>query len=106
MTKNHTPQQHVLLVEFHIQAAFAADFELAILSNAAASLKNESGCHRFDVCRDPQQPTVFILYEIYEDQAAIDAHLQSSHYLSFDAATRDWVKGKTVQKLLLMPGAG
>lgn len=103
MTNNQTTQQHVLLVEFHIQTQFVADFEQAILSNAAASLQNEPGCRRFDVCRDPEQPAAFILYEIYDDQAAIDAHLQSAHYRNFDASTRDWVEQKTVQKLLLVP---
>ncbi len=102
MTQNQSNQQHVLLVEFRIQGDFIADFEPAILRNAATSLKSEPGCHRFDVCRDPQDPARFVLYEIYENQEAIDAHLRSAHYLDFDAATRDWVEQKTVQKILLM----
>jgi autoinducer 2-degrading protein len=101
MTNNIANQQLVLLVEFRIHPAHIVEFETAILSNAATSLKNEAGCRRFDVCRDPQDAALFFLYEIYDDQAAIDAHLKSAHYLAFDSASRDWVEQKTVQKMVL-----
>lgn len=102
MTKKPSSQQHVLLVDFRIRAAFIDKFESAILHNAAMSLKNEAGCHRFDVCRDPQDPALFFLYEIYDDQAAIDAHMRSPHYLAFNSSSQDWVEQKTVRKMLLM----
>ncbi|MFW7340140.1 putative quinol monooxygenase [Pollutimonas sp. H1-120] len=102
MTKNPSSRQHVLLVEFRIRPAFIGEFESAILHNAAMSLENEAGCRRFDVCRDPQDSALFFLYEIYDDQAAIDAHMQSPHYLAFNASSQDWVEQKTVRKMLLL----
>ncbi|MGB3287665.1 MAG: putative quinol monooxygenase [Burkholderiaceae bacterium] len=100
MTK--TPSnQLVLLVDFHIRPAHIDEFEAAILHNAAMSLQNEAGCRRFDVCRDPQDAALFFLYEIYDDQAAIDAHMKSPHFLAFDAASRDWVAHKAVRKMQL-----
>jgi autoinducer 2-degrading protein len=101
MTKNQPIQQLVLLVEFRIRPAHVAEFEAAILSNAAASLKNEAGCRRFDVCRDLQDSALFFLYEIYDDQDAIDEHLKSAHYLAFDSLSRNWVEQKTVRKMAL-----
>ncbi|UYO92778.1 putative quinol monooxygenase [Pollutimonas sp. M17] len=100
MTKNPS-QQLVLLVEFRIRPAHIEAFESAILRNAAASLTDEAGCRRFDVCRDPDDPALFFLYEIYDDQAAIDTHLRSPHYLAFDALSRDWVEKKAVRKMVL-----
>src|SRR3546814_7279277 len=101
MTKTPSNQQHVLLVEFRIRPAFINEFESAILHNAAMSL-TEAGCRRFDVCRDPQDSALFFLYEIYDDQAAIDAHMQSPHYLTFNSSSQDWVEQKSVRKMLLM----
>jgi quinol monooxygenase YgiN len=37
------------------------------------------GCRQFDVCRDPLDPALFFLYELYDDEAAIQAHLDSPH---------------------------
>jgi len=33
------------------------------------------------------------------DEAAIQAHLKSEHFLQMDAATASWVQHKTVRKL-------
>ena len=63
----------ILSVTFVIHEKWIADFEKAILINAQASLNNEPGCDRFDVCRDENNPRVFYLYEIYHDKEAIDA---------------------------------
>src|SRR3546814_15016336 len=97
MTKTPSNQQHVLLVEFRIRPAFINEFESAILHNAAMSL-TEAGCRRFDVCRDPQDSALFFLYEIYDDQAAIDAHMQSPHYLTFNSSSPDWVEQRSEER--------
>ena len=60
----------ILSVTFVIHEQWVADFKTAILINAQASLNNEPGCDRFDVCRDEKNPTVFYLYEIYHDKEA------------------------------------
>lgn len=91
----------VLVVEFRIEAPHIKAFERAIQSNARQSLEQEPGCRRFDVCRDPGDEALFFLYEIYDDQSAIDAHLQSSHFLEMNTLTANWVKTKTVRQLSL-----
>jgi (4S)-4-hydroxy-5-phosphonooxypentane-2,3-dione isomerase len=93
----------VLLVEFRIAAERVADFASAIAANAAATLAGEPGCRRFDVCRDPLDPTRFVLYELYDDAAAVAAHLAAPHFKQMDAATAGWVTHKSVQRLEL-PG--
>jgi (4S)-4-hydroxy-5-phosphonooxypentane-2,3-dione isomerase len=37
-----------------------------------------------------------ILYEIYDDAAAFDAHLKTPHFASFDAACAPLVAGRKV----------
>jgi autoinducer 2-degrading protein len=85
-----------LIVEFRIHPPFIEAFEKAIVENARASREEEAGCRQFDVCRDPADPSIFFLYELYDDEAAIQAHLQSPHFLRMNAETTEWVSGKTV----------
>ena len=88
-----------LVVEFHIHAPCIDAFAAAISDNARASREAETGCRQFDVCRDPADPSIFFLYELYDDEAALEVHLQSPHFLCMDMATRDWVATKTVRRL-------
>lgn len=88
-----------LVVEFHIRPPHVDAFAEAIRENAQASLRDEPGCRQFDVCRDPAAPACFFLYELYDDEAAIQAHLQSSHFLQMDSLTTGWVASKTVRRL-------
>ncbi len=88
-----------LVVEFHIRPEFVRDFAAAVEDNARLSRETEPGCRQFDVCRNPADPTLFLLYELYDDEAAIQAHLQSAHFLQMDQTTAGWVRSKEVRKL-------
>jgi (4S)-4-hydroxy-5-phosphonooxypentane-2,3-dione isomerase len=85
-----------LIVEFVIRSPHVDAFRDAIVENALASTTNEPGCRQFDVCIDPDRDNVFFLYEIYDDDAAITAHLASAHFQHMNALTQDWVEQKTV----------
>jgi autoinducer 2-degrading protein len=88
-----------LVVEFRIRPAYIGAFDAAIRANAQASTRHEPGCRQFDVCRDPADATLFFLYELYDDEDAIQAHLQSPHFLQMNAATASWVDAKVVRRL-------
>ncbi len=90
----------VLLVEFLIRPEQVRSFEAAIAENAQVSRGSEPGCRQFDICRDPARPERFLLYELYDDEAAVQAHLQSAHFLAFKRATANWVEQKTVGRYL------
>lgn len=51
----------------------------------------EPGCHRFDVHQETNDPTLFLLIEIYADEIAFEAHRSSAHYLAFREDVKDWV---------------
>jgi quinol monooxygenase YgiN len=38
--------------------------------------RSESGCITFDLLVDANDPAIFVLYENWSDQAALDAHFQ------------------------------
>jgi quinol monooxygenase YgiN len=88
-----------LVVEFRIKPVHIEAFDVAIRANAAASVEREPGCRQFDVCRDARDPALFYLYELYDDEAAIQAHLRSLHYLEMSAASASWVESKSVRQL-------
>ena len=85
-----------LVVEFTIAREHILAFQQAIVLNAHLSRSVEPGCRQFDVCLDPNRSNVFFLYELYDDDAAITAHLASAHYQHMNETTQTWVEKKTV----------
>jgi len=71
---------HVAVVHISVRPEHIRAFEAAALENARASLQ-EPGVARFDVLRDPEHPTDFVLYEVYRDAQAPARHKETAHYL-------------------------
>lgn len=44
-----------------------------------APTRSETGCINFDLFIDINEPTVFMLYENWESQAALDAHFEQPY---------------------------
>ena len=87
-----------LTVEFRIHPEHVQAFAAAIVENARSSRETEPGCRQFDVCRDPADPALFYLYELYDDAAAFDAHCRTDHFLAMNALTAGWVQSKVVHR--------
>jgi autoinducer 2-degrading protein len=64
----------VLVVSLRVKPGRDRQFLAAIEANAAASLRDEPGCRRFDVLRDNADVHHYLLYEVYDDEAAFQAH--------------------------------
>jgi (4S)-4-hydroxy-5-phosphonooxypentane-2,3-dione isomerase len=52
------------------------------LENAREARK-EPGCRHFDVLVDPKDRTRVMLYEIYDDEKAFEAHQQTQHFKKY-----------------------
>jgi quinol monooxygenase YgiN len=87
----------VVTVVFVAKAEHRADFRREMIANAEASRTQEPGCRQFDVCESADGSQVF-LYEIYDDEAAFQAHLATEHYKRFNAAVTPWVADKRIVK--------
>lgn len=87
---------YAVVVSFQIIPARIDGFLPLMLENARLSLADEPGCERFDVCTDPARPYEVFLYELYQDRAAFDLHLQSDHFKSFDEKVAGMIEEKTV----------
>ena len=62
-----------LVVNIRIKPENLDVFMQKLAANAAAARK-EPGCLTFEVLADPNDPTRVMLYEVYESQAAFQAH--------------------------------
>jgi autoinducer 2-degrading protein len=67
-------------VKVKIKAAMRDKFLKAIEADALGSARDEPGCLRFDVLQDEKDENVYYFYEVYKDQAALEAHCQTPHY--------------------------
>jgi len=87
----------VIVVGFRVQPRHAAEFTRLLMDNAHASRTLEPQCRVFDVCRWPGDEGRFLLYEVYDDESAFQAHLESPHFQAFDRQVAPWIIEKTVQ---------
>jgi (4S)-4-hydroxy-5-phosphonooxypentane-2,3-dione isomerase len=80
----------LLIVHVHVRVKPEAvdAFRAATLVNARASVR-EPGIARFDVVQSREDPTRFVLVEVYRDAAAPAAHKETAHYLAWRDAVAD-----------------
>lgn len=71
---------YCIIVQTHLKPGNRERFLAAMLPNAEASVRDEPGCHAFDVIEDRDTPDLFHLYELYTDEAALAAHKTTPHY--------------------------
>ena len=69
----------IVMVYVHVKSQFLDAFIKATLENARESIK-ESGIARFDVIQQEDDPTRFILVEVYKTAEAPAAHKETVHY--------------------------
>ena len=79
-----------LVVVLEIEPSRVDEFQRYALEQAAASLQ-EPGCRRFEVSRKTDMSNVFTLAELYDDEAAVDAHFASAHLAQWRERTSDGI---------------
>ena len=81
-------------VKVKVKADRKADFLKAIEVDALGSEGDEPGCARFNVLQDQSDPNTYYFYEVYRDEAALEAHRAAPHYAVWRAAA-DTLDGPT-----------
>ena len=81
-------------VKARVKAGQTEKFLKAIEHDALASERDEPGCLRFNVLRDDKDPNVYYFFEVYKDEAALEAHRKAPHYAVWRAAA-DTLDGPT-----------
>src|SRR5262245_34879754 len=78
----------VVHVHVHVKPDSVEAFRAATLANARASVR-EPGVARFDVLQDRDDPTRFVLVEIYRSPEAPAAHKDTEHYRTWRDTVAD-----------------
>jgi quinol monooxygenase YgiN len=87
---------HIVLVQVKVRPELSGEFEAALLDNARQSVANDPGCLRFDVSQAREDPTRWILHEVYTNEEAHAAHRQSPHFLDYQAVADRAIVDKQV----------
>jgi quinol monooxygenase YgiN len=56
---------------------------LGCIRKLAGPSRAEPGCRYYQPTRSPDDPRVFFLFEIYDDEAAYKAHGESEHFQTY-----------------------
>jgi autoinducer 2-degrading protein len=78
----------IALVHVNVKLKFVEAFKQATIENASNSLQ-EPGIERFDVIQQTDDPTKFILVEVYKTSEAPAAHKETAHYLRWRDTVAD-----------------
>jgi autoinducer 2-degrading protein len=70
---------HILIVHARVKAEFIDAFKQATAINAENSAA-EPGVARFEFLQQQDDPSKFVLYEVYRDPSAPAKHKATAHY--------------------------
>ena len=89
---------HVVIILLQVKPELLGEFERVLMHNARESVATDPGCLRFDVSQQADDPTRWMLQEVYDGPEAHAAHRQSPHFFAFQAVADRAVVDKTVLK--------
>ena len=83
----------VLYAEFTARAD-AVPLVEELITGYAQSVRAEPGNIRFDVYRRQEEPAKFVVFEIYRDRDAFEAHLGAAPGRAFNEALAERIEGE------------
>jgi autoinducer 2-degrading protein len=81
---------YVVAVTIFVKPEVLNPFIDATFDNAR-NTRREPGNVRFDVVRAEDDPTRFMLYEVYKTKDDFTKHQQTDHYLRWKSTVADWM---------------
>lgn len=81
---------HIVMVHVHVKLELVEDFKAATMENARNSVL-ETGVIRFDFLQQADDPTRFVLYEVYRSPEDQLKHRDTKHYLTWRDQVTDWM---------------
>lgn len=87
----------VLVVSVKVKPGRADDYIAAVRADGEGTHANEEGNFQFSCVRDQADPDRFFLFEVYRDEAALEAHRGMPHFLKYREATADIYAEETVR---------
>lgn len=79
---------YIVHVHVHVKPEFVEAFRQASLENARNSLQ-EPGVARFDLIQETDDPTRFVLVEVYRQPEDAGKHKETAHYARWRATVAE-----------------
>jgi autoinducer 2-degrading protein len=70
---------YIAMIKVHVKPQYFNAFKEATLDNASNSIL-EPGVKRFDVYQQQDDPSRFIMVEIYQSEQDVEKHRSTAHY--------------------------
>jgi len=91
-----------LLVTLKAKPGKEKELESAFAPCIAAT-KKEAGCLAYELNRNPDDPTVYVMYEKFKSVAALSDHLKQAHTMKLLAALGTLTDGGPMAKVYAVP---
>ena len=66
--------------------------------------KNEPACQRFEVSVEEDNPNLIRLYEVYEDEAAVEHHMQTPYMNAYREETAPMIANRKLTHAIMAHG--
>ncbi len=89
-----------IFATINIQSEHVEEFMQASFGDAEGACRDEPGCFRFDIGRDAEVSNRFHLFEVYRDEAAFQAHLESPHFIRWRDKCKPMFEGEVTKVVM------
>jgi quinol monooxygenase YgiN len=97
--------QKIRLAKLVIYSSQLENYKVNLKEEIEASIRLEPGVLTLYAVAEKENPTHITILEIYADDAAYKAHLQTPHFIKYKNGTKDMVKSlEIVETVPLIPG--
>lgn len=76
----------------------------ALLNTMVIPSRNEEGCLLYNIYQFIEDPTTFVVIETWENEAALEGHKHSAHYLHYKANYEAFTANKHSDNLEILEG--
>ena len=96
MTTQLMAQEHqgryMRIARVVVDSAQLDNYKAALREGMATAVKKEAGVISLSAVYDKGHPTHITVFEIYSDEDAYKAHIQTAHFLKYKSAVQNMVK--------------
>jgi quinol monooxygenase YgiN len=86
----------VVAVDLDIVPGRVDAYLAAVKENGAAAVK-EPGCREFNISVSDKDPNHVLLFEVYDNPAALEAHRATEHFKAYAAAVKELVAKRDIR---------
>lgn len=90
----------VRIAKLHIDSVQLDSYKIALKEQIEAAVRVEMGVLTLYAVSDKNNPTHITVFEIYADQKAYEAHLQTPHFKKYKSTTKAMVKSLELMETL------